>query len=58
RVYNRWGQLVYSSSVIGAGWDGTFGGKEQSGGTYVFIAEGTDYLGKTIFKKGTVLLIR
>lgn len=58
RVFNRWGQLVYSSSSSTPGWDGTLGGKDQSSGTYVFFAEGTDYLGKTIFKKGTVLLIR
>ncbi|GEO10271.1 PKD domain-containing protein [Segetibacter aerophilus] len=58
KVFNRWGQLVYSSSVIDLGWDGTLGGKEQAPGTYVFLAEGTDYLGKTVFKKGTVILIR
>jgi gliding motility-associated-like protein len=58
KVYNRWGQLVYNSSIIGLGWDGSFGGKEQAPGTYVFTAEGTDYLGKRVFKKGTVVLIR
>jgi gliding motility-associated-like protein len=57
-VYNRWGQLVYSSGITNIGWDGTFGGKDQASGTYVYTAEGTDYLGKKIFKKGTVLLIR
>jgi gliding motility-associated-like protein len=58
KVYNRWGQLVYSSAVVGPGWDGTLGGKEQAPGTYVFTAEGTDYLGKSVIKKGTVVLIR
>lgn len=58
RVYNRWGQLVFSTSLIGAGWDGNFGGQEQGSGTYVWYAEGTNYLGKKIEKKGTVILIR
>jgi gliding motility-associated-like protein len=58
KVYNRWGQLVYSSAGIGMGWDGTLAGKEQSPGTYVFTADGVDYLGKPVFKKGTVILIR
>lgn len=58
KVFNRWGQVIFNSTVIGRGWDGKFGGKEQSPGTYVYFAEGTDYLGKSIFKKGTVVLIR
>ncbi len=58
RIYNRWGQMVYSTSTPGSGWDGTAGGKEQATGTYVFIAQATDYLGKPIFKKGTIVLIR
>ena len=58
RVYNRWGQMLYSTSTIGGGWDGTAGGKEQATGTYIFMAQAIDYLGKQIFKKGTIVLIR
>ena len=57
-VYNRWGQLVFSTSRVGVGWDGSFGGQEQAAGTYVWYAEGTNYLGRKIEKKGTVILIR
>ncbi len=58
KVYNRWGQLLYSSTKIGDGWDGRFKGNEQAPGTYVWQAEGTNYLGKKIKRKGTVILIR
>ncbi len=58
RVYNRWGQLIYSTGQIGAGWDGTYGGAEQGPGTYVWYVSGTNYLGNKIEKKGTVILIR
>lgn len=58
RVYNRWGQLVYSTNEIGPGWDGSIGGKPQSSGTYVWIVQGTDFTGKRVFKKGTMVLIR
>ena len=58
RVYNRWGQLVFSTSEIGRGWDGTIGGKPQIAGTYVWVVQGKDYLGQTIAKKGTMVLVR
>ena len=58
RVYNRWGQMVFSTSALHAGWDGTFGGKEQASGSYVWMAEGVSNQGKKITKKGVVTLIR
>lgn len=58
KIYNRWGEMLFSTTSIGNGWDGTFKGKEQSAGTYVFMAQATDFLGKVIFRKGTVVLIR
>lgn len=58
RIYNRWGQMVFSTSQIGKGWDGTIGGSLQSTGNFVFMAQGIDYTGKTIFKKGNITLIR
>jgi gliding motility-associated-like protein len=59
RIYNRWGQLLYSSTDIeGRGWDGTFKGKGQDPATYVWYAEGTDYLNNRVKKKGYVVLIR
>jgi len=58
KVYNRWGQLLFSTREIGKGWDGTFGGAAQSAGTYVWYAQGTDYKNKKLEKKGTAVLIR
>ncbi len=57
-IYNRWGEPVFSTTEIGKGWDGIFKGAEQPSGTYVYQAEGTDYLGKNVFRKGTIVLIR
>lgn len=57
KVFNRWGQLVYSTSTIGQGWDGRIGGIPQASDNFVYMAQGVDYLGHTIFKKGTVMLI-
>lgn len=58
RIYNRNGQLVFSTSRIGQGWDGTISGKPQDSGGYVWMVQGTDYTGRTIFKKGVFVLVR
>lgn len=58
RVFNRWGQLVFSASDLENGWDGTINGKLQTTDTYVYVTQGIDYTGKVITKKGVVTLIR
>lgn len=58
RVFNRWGQMVFSTSQIGQGWDGRIQGQLQESNAYLWIARGTDYTGRTISKKGTVVLVR
>jgi gliding motility-associated-like protein len=58
RVFNRWGQLVFNTNRIGQGWDGRIQGQLQESNAYLWIARGTDYTGRVISKKGTVVLIR
>jgi gliding motility-associated-like protein len=58
KVYNRWGQLVFSTQTVGKGWDGKISGRDQGTDTFVWYVRGTDYTGKVIFKKGTATLIR
>lgn len=58
RVFNRWGQVIYDETNLEVGWNGTFKGNEQSPGTYVWYAEGTDFRGNKIKKKGYVVLLR
>lgn len=58
RVYNRWGQLVFSSTGDDKAWDGKIKGQLQASGTYAWLVKGSDYTGKEFFAKGTVTLIR
>jgi len=58
RVFNRWGQLVFSTTTDEYGWDGKIGGKDQATGTFVWLVKGVDYTGKAVFAKGTVTLIK
>lgn len=58
RIYNRYGQLIYSTTRAMEGWDGKFNGVSQPSGTYVWMISGVDELGTTHFKKGTLTLVR
>ncbi len=58
KVYNRNGQLVYSTSQMGEGWDGRVGGVIQPSGTFIWVAEALTYAGKIINRKGFVILVR
>lgn len=58
RVYNRFGELMFSTSQVDHGWDGIYKGKPQDTGTFVWMAAGITYKGQLRKKKGYVVLIR
>jgi gliding motility-associated-like protein len=39
QVFDRWGQKLYETDVIGDGWDGTYKGRMQDLGVYVWQAQ-------------------
>ncbi|MBI3139510.1 MAG: gliding motility-associated C-terminal domain-containing protein [Sphingobacteriales bacterium] len=57
-VYNRWGQLVFTTPINGHGWDGRIRGILQGTGVFVWMVSAEDYTGRPYFQKGTVTLIR
>ena len=57
-VYNRWGNLIFTTEDPGTGWDGRFKGVPQPIETYLWVAEGVDIYGKKIIQKGIVSLVR
>jgi gliding motility-associated-like protein len=58
KVFNRYGQLIYSTTATGKGWDGTLNGVVQPLGVYIWAVNAITYTGNRITKKGTVSLIR
>ncbi len=58
RVFNRFGELVFETNQWLKGWDGTFKGKKQPVGNYVWMLKGMDKNGKVVEMKGTVMLIQ
>jgi gliding motility-associated-like protein len=57
-IYNEWGNLVYHTTDPNGGWDGTYQGKPQPGGIYVYTATGTTIAGRFVKLSGNVTLIR
>lgn len=58
-VYNRWGQLVFSSNDWQKKWNGKINGIEQATGVYVwFLSYTHSATGQKVFQKGTTTLIR
>ncbi|MFT3681756.1 MAG: PKD domain-containing protein [Ferruginibacter sp.] len=58
RIFNRSGKLIFSTSRIGEGWDGTYKGTPQDPGNYVWVAYGVTYKGEVIMRKGNAVLVR
>ena len=57
-VYNRWGQLIFSTKEIGKGWDGKLKGIDQPGGGFVWMLKVITFQGNIIERKGSVFLIK
>jgi gliding motility-associated-like protein len=58
RIYNDWGNLVYSTTDPLGGWDGTYQGKPQPGGVYIYTVVGITIDGNPVRMSGNVTLIR
>ena len=57
-IYNRWGELVFTTNDLAAGWDGRQKETDVGTGSFVWILQAVDYVGKVYQLKGTVILIR
>lgn len=57
-VYDRWGELVFSTSTQDKGWDGTFKGQKVMSGVYVYLLNAWFLNGKSISEGGNITLVR
>ncbi len=58
RIFNRFGELVFETNQYMKGWDGTYKGKPQPTGVYVWILKGFDAKGMKVEMKGTITIVR
>ena len=57
-IYNRWGEVVFTSNDVDQGWDGKYLGKEAELDVYVYTIEVTFSAGNTEKVVGDVTLLR
>lgn len=60
-IYNRWGQLIFTSNKLEHGWDGTIGNTTAEAGVYVYRIKYSGYKNKKMQEfvvKGNVTLLR
>jgi len=58
RIFNRWGQEIFSTTDSKKGWDGTFKGVPQETGVYNYIIRVSYPDGRVEMYKGDVTLVR
>ncbi|MBL7139214.1 MAG: gliding motility-associated C-terminal domain-containing protein, partial [Bacteroidales bacterium] len=58
QIFNRWGEVVFSTRNIEEGWDGTLKGEACPEGLYVWAIYYKENNRHAVTNKGTVILIR
>ncbi len=58
RIFDRWGELLYETTDLTQGWDGTYKGKPMSMGVFVYWYHLVLEDGKNLTGKGDVTLLR
>jgi gliding motility-associated-like protein len=57
KIFNRWGQLIYTTSEISKGWNGMVNSNKVAAGVYFYMVEYIDFSGQQKMKKGWVDLV-
>lgn len=58
RIFDRWGVMIFETSNVEEGWDGTYKGVPQPIGVYVYEISAVSGTGKEFRKAGNVTLLR
>jgi len=58
RIYNRWGQVVFATTNLKQGWDGTYKGELQPMDVYTYTLDVEFTDGKKLRKTGDITLLR
>jgi gliding motility-associated-like protein len=56
KLYDRWGEMIFSTTELNTGWDGTNKGKALNTGVFVYAIEGKYLNGENFSQKGNITL--
>lgn len=57
-IFNRWGDLIFSSGSVNRGWDGTYKGKLVPVGVYVYKVRAESYEKRVFENAGSITIIK
>jgi gliding motility-associated-like protein len=57
-VFNQWGEKLFETRDQSRGWDGTYNGKTQPSGVYMYVCRMVLTDGTVVDKRGAINLIR
>jgi gliding motility-associated-like protein len=58
RIFDRWGELIFETTDISKGWDGSFRGKKVDPDVYDYYLEATCIQGDQKIIKGNITLMK
>jgi gliding motility-associated-like protein len=58
KIFNRWGDLVFETTRLDEGWDGTVNGNIQNIDTYAYFIRAVSNHGYETVKKGNFMLVK
>jgi len=58
QLFNRWGELVFETTEIDKGWNGTFNGKKVDPGVFVYQIKAICFDGQEFIDKGNITLLK
>jgi gliding motility-associated-like protein len=58
KIFNRWGEIVFSTNDINHGWDGNVNGHAQNIDTYKYLVKAETIHGYKFEKSGEFLLLK
>lgn len=57
-IFNRYGEVVFTTTNMATGWNGTVEGKEAEMGTYIYLVRAYDLGGTLVQRQGNIVLVR
>jgi gliding motility-associated-like protein len=57
KVYNRWGEVIFTTEELGNGWDGRYRNAPAPQGVYIYEFRARDILGNVLTRRGSFNLI-